>query len=478
MIPKIRGAIGKDEQGVMQMKNLNPSHWGVVFGVGFLTSASLIQNVNAELVYEDSVQSGDSGQLSRVDERDTLRQTMSSAEKMQATLSDQSAASSVNQTAQFPPVPTAPVNSSPSNVVYVNSQSQSQSSSHQSQDSTEVQNMSRSELLRRERIRTEVKNEDLLQERLEELRLKDEQGRADQLIGGAHLPSSPQVVISSSPSNTMPQEQVIVSPVTDHPGQAASRPSSNRVEGQTQDQYSHSYGTTAMTSDFPEYSEDRTMVEVQPRFGLSDILGSLNGYYNVRPRFSTGISLGVASSENVSFDVGYTYSEFGVVMGNYNPYIYYVANPYMVPQRSETIAMKQNLVDVGMKLHLLSSSSRIRPFLGGGAGYSFSYINYDQNLLNQNPYLRQWLGQDYEVKSFLGFLSGGVDVRVSRGVSLGVVGKYYNVLTSREQGFINNALLWGGYSVAGSSDAEKQYVGGTLARTNFYTLMGSVSFNF
>lgn len=462
------------------MKNFNPSHWGIVFGVSILTTASLIQNTNAELVYEDNIQSGEGGRLSRADDRDTLRQAMSSAEKVHATLSDQPSAGSMSQSAQFPSVPTAPVNTSPSNVVYVNSQSQaqSQSSSYQNQDSTEVQNMSRSELLRRERIRTEVKNEDLLQERLEELRLKDEQSRADQLIGGAHLPSSPQTVISSNPTNTMPQEQVVVSPVTEHPGQAGVRPSMNRAETQPQDEYSHSYGTSTMASDFSEYSEDRTMVEVQPRFGMSDILGNSNGYYNVRPRFSTGISLGVASSENLSFDVGYTYSEFGVVMGNYNPYIYYVANPYMVPQRSETIAMKQNLIDVGMKLHLLSSGSRIRPFLGGGAGYSFSYVNYDQNLLSQNPFLRQWSGQDYEVKSFLGFLSGGVDVRVSRGVSLGVVGKYYNVLTSREQGFINNALLWGGYSVAGTPDAEKQYVGGTLARTNFYTLMGSVSFNF
>ena len=47
----------------------------------------------------------------------------------------------------------------------------------------EVQSLSKTELMRRERTREELKNEDILQERLEELRLRDEKRRTDQLLG-------------------------------------------------------------------------------------------------------------------------------------------------------------------------------------------------------------------------------------------------------------------------------------------------------
>lgn len=449
------------------MKSFNPNFWGVVIGISLFGSVILTSVVNAELVFEDGSTSSQAG---RVEDRDHLRQVMSASKKAQDTYLGQPSQIPVEQSAQFPSISNSASVPSPSNVVYVNSQTQAQSSSVQSQDSTEVQNVARSELLRRERIRTEVKNEDILQERLEELRLRDEQRRTDQLIVGSPIaPTAPVTPYGNGGGGgVVTQEQVVVSPITERPGQTAVIPSVS-PQGVTHAQ--------EVSSDFADYSEDQTALVIQPRFGLSEILGNSGGY-DVRPRFSSGVSLGVMSSEMVSFDLSYTYSEFGIVMNNYNPYIQFIANPYGVQQRSETVTMKQNLIDTGVKLHLLGSSAKIRPFIGGGGGYSFGYVNYDDRLLSQNPYLSQWIGRDYEVKSFLGYLSTGFDVRVGRSVSIGAVAKYYDVLSSREQGYINNALLWGGYPVVGVPDADKQYIGGTLVRTNFYTLMGSVSFSF
>lgn len=457
------------------MKNFNPSPWGVVVGASILALVNGASNAKAELVYEDSVPAAantnaNNDKSSRIDEQSTLRETMSASQKAKDTVLSQASSKSGK-----------------SGRSDESGQSAESTSAFEAEEpATEVQNMSRSELLRRERVRAEVKNEDMLQERLEELRLRDERSRTDQLLGGGApttvLPPVPSPVPAWS-GNTAPNsvpmvEQVVTTPVTEHPGQIVGRPAGNGTEGQQEvSQYSPLDTASTSSAHLSDVSDESTRVTLQPRFGLSQMAGQSFGY-DVRPRFSTGVLLGVSSSEIVSFEVGYNYSEFGIVMNGFNPYIQYIANPYAIPQRAETVVMKQNLVDLGMKLYLLGSASKVRPFIGAGAAYSFSYVNYDERLLSQNLYLRQWMGQDYEVKSFLGTLSAGLDIRVSRSISVGMAAKYYNVLTSREQGWINNAILWGGYPMGGVLDADKQYIGGTLARMNFYSVMGSVTFAF
>jgi len=443
------------------MRNFNPTPWRVAIGVSILALASGASNAKAELVYEDSVPAATNNdkssndKSSRVDEQNTLRETMSASQKAKDTVLSQSLSHQSGQSAE------------------------STSAFEAEEPVIEVQNMSRSELLRRERVRTEVKNEDMLQERLEELRLRDERTRTDQLLGGTAPATVLPPVPVASPSVTTPLvEQVVTSPVTEHPGQSVGQPAGNTTGVQQElSQYSPTEVASTSSAHLSDVSDESTRVTLQPRFGLSQIAGESFGY-DVRPRFATGVSLGVSSSEVVSFEAGYSYSEFGIVMNGFNPYIQYIANPYAIPQRAETVVMKQNLVDLGMKLHFLGSASKVRPFIGAGAAYSFSYVNYDQRLLSQNLYLRQWMGQDYEVKSFLGTLSAGLDIRVNRSISVGVTGKYYNVFSAREQGWINNAILWGGYPMGGVLDADKQYIGGTLARMNFYSMMGSVTFTF
>ncbi|MCM2321791.1 MAG: hypothetical protein NDJ90_00850 [Oligoflexia bacterium] len=329
----------------------------------------------------------------------------------------------------------------------------------------EAVSVRKSETMRRQRESAERNNEDLLQERLEQLRLRDEQRRLDQLFQGAQGPSGD---MGSAPL----AQQTVVTPVTERPGQAA-----------------QPVVTVASTAAMDVAEEDQAaLISIQTRAGFSEMTGNVG--YTVRPRISGGIGLGVATSDNVSFELGYTYTEYGVALASSNPYIQWAQGGYNYNPSTESQAMKQNVFEVGMKLHFLGPSARLRPFIGGGGAYSLSFINYDANALGRLKNIpgMEGVASDYELSSYLGYVSTGVDLRVNKSVSVGVVGKYYNVLSSRERSSLNNAALYGMYpgygygynsaSYASMADAEKQFVAGSLAKISFYSIMAGATFSF
>jgi hypothetical protein len=239
-------------------------------------------------------------------------------------------------------------------------------------------------------------------------------------------------------------------------------------------------------------SGEKTSFQVQPRAGIANLSGV--SYYDIRPHYSAGIGLGVGISNHVTFDAGFQFSEYGVAMNSSNPYIAnYQAWAATQGYNStfESVAMKQNIVDAGFKVHVLGSEARLRPFLGGGAAYSKSFVNYDSRILailNQSGL--QQLGRDYEISSYMGYLSTGLDVRVTSSISVGATFKYYRVLSARENQKFNNAAMsnpYGasayGYVPYGSyynslQDTDKQMVGGSLAQSSVYSILGGVTFTF
>lgn len=328
---------------------------------------------------------------------------------------------------------------------------------------TDAESLPRSELLRRERGRQEKNNEEALRERLEELRLREELRRTEELkatlsnLGGAQAQPAPVV------------QQAVAAPVTERPG----------VVVASQDHVLVSQAAAVSMAE--DEDSDHTILYIAPRAGLGEMRGTVE--YDIRPRFTTGIGLGLVSSDNLSFEVNYAFSEYGVALASGNPYVQW-ANAYGYNPNVESVAMKQNVVDAGLKLHFLGPKAKLRPFIGGGAAYALSYINYDQRILdvlNRDAYLRT-LATDYELTQYLGYLATGLDLKVNKSMSVGAVFKYYTVLSSRERGPLNNPALYGypyygGYSVS-SGDYEKQYVGGSLARTSFYSILGGVTFVF
>ncbi len=385
---------------------------------------------------------------------------------------------------------------------------------------TEVQNLSKSELMRRERVRAEVRNEDLLQERLEELRLRDEKRRSEELLGGGglrngnsqkDLDSGAEMSARRVASPTI-SEEVVVPSVTETPGKRpasmAVNPGLNRQQtasfaAQEAGSLPHSQSGTSVAalSVVPQYSDsvystqgagvvmqqsnvrlagdeikdtsEKTYLSIQPRAGLVNFASGVR--YDIRPRFSLGLGLGVAASEHISFDAGYTFSEVGIAQPLSNPYVY-AYQAWSSAQGNfnyENVALRQNIFDAGLKLNFLGIDAKVRPYIGGGGAYSQSFVNYDQrivNLLTQSG-LATALARDYEIQSFLGYLSAGLDVKVAKNIYVGAFGKYYQVLSAREFGV---APYWGWANL----DLDKQSVGASLSRASFYTIQGAVSFVF
>lgn len=500
------------------------SKWVTGLAVGLLVTGTLLPRAWGELVYEeDAASSAESTKTqARTEDRATLRQVISTGEKAQATVQSQSRA----------PVPTQVIpvqNGAPAFQVYAQTQVQpaplAQAGGSVGDPATEVQNSTKAELMRRERVREELKNEDILQERLEELRLRDEQRRTEQLLGVIPVQNvnssapvqAPVLSVPGTPNvNTPLQEVAVVPPITERPGQESSvavaqiAPQAGGTQTISAATVQPVVGEPAAGRVVGEVtSSDRTMITLQPRVGVGGING--NAGFEVRPRYSAGINASVASSNHVSFELGYTYSEYGLALASTNPFVIqqqYYANQYGYAQPTyEAQAMKQNVVDAGLKLHFLGPEAKLRPFIGGGAAWSKSFINYDQRILayfNQSPdpAIRA-MASDYELNSYLGSLSTGLDVKLAKNISVGAVFKYYGVLSSRENhaigygGFYNGAYpgygvgnpYGGGYyypgygvypgtGVPGGADSDKRFTSGSLAKSSFYSIMAGVSFTF
>lgn len=346
---------------------------------------------------------------------------------------------------------------------------------------SEVEHLSRSELLRRERLRQEMRNEDILQERLEELRLRDEKRREEELLGSKGVPASDSVTQSLkapvAPAAPAMQEEVLPGApvpalVSEAPAAAQSLQSTAPVAAAPASAPSSAMVSTLET----ESDSEKIAISVAPRGGLAT-MSSVSGY-NVQSRYSAGLDLGVAVSDHVSFAVGYSFNEYGVTLTSSNPWVY---NLQWYTGTREALAMKQNVIDATLKLHLLGPEARLRPFIGGGAAWSKSFINYDQRIIDglyQSGMTT--LARDYEVYSVLGSLSAGLDIRITKAISIGAQFEYFTVVTSRENQSLNNAAFYNNYYgyQAAYSDMDKQVLGGSLARSGFYSVTGGLSFTF
>jgi hypothetical protein len=496
--------------------------WTAALTAGFLASITwLPQAARGELVYEDA-SNGAAAQAdaNRVEERGTLRQALGTAERARDTRQARAAQAQTAAQSQAPVTvisqpqtvvsqPLAPQAAPQSAVVAEVAPEQYAGPAQAPQgDSVEdLRNMNKTELMRRARVREELRNEDALQERLEELRLRDEKRRTDQILGvsgatGATGASNSNVSLPA-PLYGEVQEQAVSAPVTERPGEAprspqAVAPAQAQVQAQqaqaspkggvqlagissvnSVDQAaSPSVMTTSVDLDRPR---DKSTFYVSPRAGLGAM--SSQGGYDINPKFAGGIAVGVSTSEYLSFELGYTYAEYGVSIASGNPIVQNIqATQYMYGGNpsSNTLAMKQNVIDAGVKLHLMDSYSRVRPFLGGGAAWGKNYINYDQSILNNlraaNPYGNNSLTSDYDMTSYMGYITGGLDVKMSQNISLNLMAKYYAVLSSSEN---SNLMNYAFYNPAYASQTpEKQYVGGSMGKANFFTILGGMSFAF
>jgi hypothetical protein len=347
---------------------------------------------------------------------------------------------------------------------------------------TEVQHFSKSEMLRRARLREELRNEDMLQERLEELRLGDEKRRAEQVLAGSSGLQAP-----AANEFTVPASNGLAAPVVATPEYVGSlapqQPSgwANQPAASTQASASDQIVVTAAAAQTvaqpnveSSEEESKTRIVVAPRAGLSNMVGTQ--LFNVQSRYSAGLSLGVGITDFLFFDLGYTFSDYGVGIASSNYWInqlqFNLGAAYT--NNFATYSLKQNVFDAGLKLYLLGRDSKLRPFLGGGGAYGRSYLNYDPSILAVlNQLGAQNLAMDYEATQFLGFLQAGFDVSLARNVQIGAGFRYHTVLSANENSALNPYAFY-----YGNPDPSKTTAGGSLARSNFYSILGTASFSF
>lgn len=387
----------------------------------FVVGASIwVSSARAELVFEDQ-------QPQAAEERGSLRQALSASVKSEVT------------------------------------QNQNQA---QSLSVPEVEHLSKTEMMRRERVREELKNEDLLQERLEELRLRDEKVRTKQIFSESSTSEK------SAPVSGLPVQSEVVGAAVVSSDVVASAPTSPMVDRLQSSQASISL------SEMPS-SPASTRFTIQPRGGISSMY---NTGYEVRPHFSGGIAIGASASEHVSVEAGYTYSEYGLALGSTNPFVQQlqIQSGWNGSWTQESFGLKQNLFDLGMKLHFLGRDSVVRPYLGGGGAYGISFVNYSQTYLNaMNSSGLQALAADSQINNFLGFLSAGLEVKISERIALGAMFRYYSILSSlgaSQPAAFGSYAGYGNY--AASANFEKQAVANTVSQNSFYSVLAGLSFTF
>ncbi|MBC7690135.1 MAG: hypothetical protein H7222_00045 [Methylotenera sp.] len=475
------------------MKYRDQKKWGVVVGAGLLASATLLSQAKAELVYDDEASQATQQRPTeaRIEDRESLRQVIKTSQKAQVTTR---ATTQVAPQPQLIQQPQYVVQAQQPVVTQVNQPLYAQQAPvvvQQSEVATspvviegsrpEVQNLSRSELMRRERLREEMKNEDAIQERLEQLRLRDEQHRTDQvLVNPDKTPAAIPV------GNAVMKEEVVSIPVTEKPIQLQQTPEfavpPAPVNGQViltsqaAPVTNQGMGTSMATTANSSSDEEKTQFTITPKGGVSS-MGD-NSVYSVKPRFTAGIGLGMGVSDQLTVETGYAYSEYGVGYINGGGYSYPGMSTF------EDKVLKQNLFEMGLKFHLLGRDSKFRPFVGGGGAYSKSFLNYDPKFVQYNP----GMSPDYESSAYLGYLAVGFDVKVSKSVTIGAAFKRYSVLSSRQNSSLNGAGFgnygaygnYSGYNSYGvtSADPGKEQAGNSLADSSFHSITVGVSFIF
>jgi|GEM_PF-3265317 len=298
-------------------------------------------------------------------------------------------------------------------------------------------------------------NNELVIQKLEDKRLKQEEKLTSEINKKFTLEDDAAAAGSAAP---VLKEEAIVKPITDAP--TATTEMSAAPKGETmaakpivQDQVSSYQSSTVQTATTntsvapapvkPEGEKaSKTGISISPKAGLSTVS---NAYYDFKNNYTLGASLGMDVSDNVSVELGYSYADYQVGFANAGNYAGYSYNP---------LTFKNNTFDFAMKLYLTGQDSKLRPFVGGGFGYSMGYVNYNQSSFGVYGPSYQQTSSDYQLNQVLGALQAGLDLKISSNVSVGFTYKYYKPLSTTET---DNGLYNGGFYTPYGASAYNSY---------------------
>jgi hypothetical protein len=314
--------------------------------------------------------------------------------------------------------------------------------------------MSQSELMRRARVNEELKNEVALQRRLEELHAQEDKKKPESTSLSSQHSKNSELALSDASSDGQSGTDVGTS-------------------------------TTSLATDTA--TADRLSILVMPVFGLSGFVAGPGIISS--GRYSMGLEAGLRTNDQLSFTLGYRYSEYGISNTSSSSLLQSLQNAGLLGTQTnlQTMALKQNVIDANMRYTFLDASTRIRPFVGLGLGYGVSFVNYDASVLSTLGRLGYTgLASDELIQSFLGVASTGVEVRLSKNIRVGALIQYHAVLTTRQTS-TSTTLVSSSLGAAGTApsfagitqqDIDRSQVGSALSNAGFYSVMLGMAYSF
>lgn len=311
----------------------------------------------------------------------------------------------------------------------------------------------------------ESMNNELVIQRLEEKRLKEEEKLTKDINKKFTLDDEVTTSASGTAAPVLKQEEVQVKPITEAaPSSYQMAPAPQMQQSQVQpiqdsvrvnqssavpageSASATSISTGAAVADASE--KDQTRIGLVPMFGLASISNS-DGY-EFNSRFMAGVGLIFDLTSHVALEGGYRYSEYGMTLGS----------NFAGAIPSNELVFKNNTMDLGLRLYLTDTDSKIRPFIGGGAAYSWGYLNYTNSYTNTGNNL------DYELTQFQGMATAGLEFKISKTVTLGASYKFLRPFRSSENESLNNAGFYnGGFN---APDAVKNSTRGSIRDSNVH----------
>lgn len=318
-------------------------------------------------------------------------------------------------------------------------------------------------------------NNELVIQKLEDKRLKQEEKLTAEINKRFTIEDEASSAGSAAP---VMKEETVIKPITETPGNASyemsAAPKSEVVAAKpiVQDQIINYQSSTNMSVAPPVVSEKspNNGVSIIPKAGLSTISSA---GMNINPKFMTGVGIGFEASNYVGVEIGYAYSENGVRLDSTSTGGYYGYQP------TNELTFKNNTFDMAMKLYATSSDSKVRPYIGGGGGYSVGYINYDRQ---QQQAYGSYYGMtdnssDYTLKQFQAMAQAGLDIKLASNISLGVAYKFYKPLSSTEtEEQISYGYFYG--QPLTQVDPNKQALRGTIRDSNTNVIQVSATVTF
>lgn len=328
-----------------------------------------------------------------------------------------------------------------------------------------------SEKSKEKRVFQEDTNNELVVQKLEERRLKQEEKLTNEINKRFTIEQDEAPAGTAAPVMT---EEKVVKPINEATSDSYSMSNAPKnsavvVAPIGQDQITVNQSSVAPVSGSSVKTEGESSekkksagVSIIPRAGFATLT---NSSYDINPKFMTGIGIGFDVSDNVGIELGYSYSELGLRMNS----------PYGVYQPVNELNFKNNTIDAVMKLYLTGTDAKVRPYIGGGGAYSMGYVNYDQSLQQAFMAYGQWYrGTDYSLNQFQAVAQGGVDFKIAPNISLGAAYKFLKPLSSSE----SEQGLLGGYFYAQPIDPAKQAFRGTIRDSNVSVFQVSASVTF